>query len=220
MVRTDEDIKKDVVDQLYWDPRVDATDVNIDVNDGKVMLTGTVPDYTAKGACSSDAWVVDGVSTVKNEVIVEFPETFAIPTDEEIRSDIESSLSLNYGIDDSDVDITVVDGLVTLKGTVPTYWEKMKAEDIASGISGVVNVVNKLGVVPTEDIADQIIAEDVISAIARNVNVSVEDIDVEVNDGVVTLSGTVDDWVAYDAAMDAALYTTGVKDVVDNILIE
>lgn len=43
MIRADEEIKRDLVDELYWDYRVDASNVKAEVSDGKVRLTGTVP---------------------------------------------------------------------------------------------------------------------------------------------------------------------------------
>ena len=56
MVQTSEEIKKDVVDQLYWDNRIDASSVTVEVDGGRVKLKGTAPTYTAKEAARMDAW--------------------------------------------------------------------------------------------------------------------------------------------------------------------
>lgn len=50
----DEKIKKNVTDQLYWDHRVDASDVQIEVDEGVVTLSGNVPSFTAKDAAYDD----------------------------------------------------------------------------------------------------------------------------------------------------------------------
>ena len=85
MIRTDQEIKRDLIDELYWDYRVDASDVKAKVSDGKVTLTGTVPSYSARGAAAAAAWGIDGVSEVTNLLTVRFPPTYVIPTDAEIK---------------------------------------------------------------------------------------------------------------------------------------
>lgn len=60
MARTEEQIKRDVVDQLFWDIRVDASDVTVEVSNGTVTLRGTVPTYLAAKAAIDDSWCVLG----------------------------------------------------------------------------------------------------------------------------------------------------------------
>jgi osmotically-inducible protein OsmY len=217
---TDEKIKKEVVDQLYWDSRVDASEIDIEVDDGKVLLKGEVPDYGSKASASSGAWTIEGVTTVENDIQVNYPSTMTVPTDEDIASSIRTSLELDADIDATDIDISVTGGIVTLEGTVDAYWKKQRVEDIASNAEGVVDLVNKISIVPTEDFLDKDIAEEIIGSISRNFNVNEEEIDVIVKDGEVTLSGKVDDWNAYRAVLDAAEFTPGVKDVKDQLIIE
>jgi len=82
-VVSDEKIKKDVVDQLYWDSRVDASDIDIEVDDGKVILKGEFPDYGSKASASSDAWTIEGVTAVENDIAVDYPSSMTVPTDED-----------------------------------------------------------------------------------------------------------------------------------------
>ena len=56
MIRTDQAIKRDLIDELYWDHRVDASDVKAEVVNGKVTLTGNVPSYSARSAAATAAW--------------------------------------------------------------------------------------------------------------------------------------------------------------------
>jgi len=112
-----------------------------------------------------------------------------------------------------EIDVTVANGMVTLEGTVEDTWQKWRAEDLVADLSGVILVENHLTVVPTESFVDQDIAEDIESALERNLYVVADDVTVEVENGTVTLSGTVTSWAARRAAYEAALYTTGVVDV-------
>jgi osmotically-inducible protein OsmY len=215
-----EKIKKDIVDQIFWDSRVDASKIQVKVKDGEVVLKGEVPNYNAKSSASRDAWSIEGVRAVRNEIEVKYPVSIEIPTDDEIATNIRTSLTLNRSIDSTDIEITVAGGIVTLEGAVDAYWKKSKVEELASGVAGVIDIVNKLAIVPTENFLDKDIAEDIMGSISRNFKVNAEKVDVKVQNGEVTLSGTVADWSAYRAVMDAAEFTAGVTDITDNLVIE
>ena len=68
--RTDADIQRDVIESLYWDTRVDAADVGVLVDDGRVTLVGTVPTYRARAAARDDALVIRDVTEVDNRLAV------------------------------------------------------------------------------------------------------------------------------------------------------
>ena len=220
MARKDESIKKDVADYLYWDDRVDSSDISITVDDGEVKLDGTVTDYTSSKNAVLDAWDAEGVTKVENNLEVEIPTEVTVPTDSEIESNIKNILEWNSSIDASEIGVDVSAGVVTLDGTVDAYWKKLRAEDVVSRATGVLNVANELAVVPTEDVLDKAIAEDVVSALETKFTVNADDVDVKVEDGTVTLSGTLPSWTSYRSAMDAAENTLGVTDVIDQLVIE
>jgi len=214
-----EEIKKDIIDQLYWDYRVDASNVKVSFDDDKIVLEGTVPSYAAKNAAEFDTWTVKGVTELRNDLTVKYPETFEVPTDEKIKEDIETSLILNYNIDSTKIDISVSNGFVTLEGTVDAFWKKLHAETIAEGVSGVISVINKIAIIPTENIVDKDIAQDIIKSLERNWRVNLDNVNVKIKNGTVELSGTVNNWDAYNAAMNAARYTIGVIDIKDDLRI-
>lgn len=215
-----EEIKKDVIDQLYWDDRVKADNITVSVEDGTVILTGSVSSFAEKNAASADAWTVHGVRSVANEITVAFPSTIEVPTDDEIKENIEITLDLSTDIEDDDIEITVLNGIVTLNGTVPSFWQKSRSEHVIAGITGVFEINNKLTIVPTKNYFDKEIADDIVGALDRNFNVDVEKLDVLVEDGIVTLSGSVPDWRAYDAAINTVRFTAGVIDIIDHIEIK
>ena len=66
-------------------------------------------------------------------------------SDERIREDVNDQLSEGY-LDASEVEVMVVDGVVTLNGTVNSRSDKRRAEDIADDVRGVKNVENRLRV--------------------------------------------------------------------------
>lgn len=215
-----EQIKRDVVDNLYWDTRVDASEINVDVDeDGNVTLEGTVPSYRAKMAATLSAWTVNGVLTIDNQVAVSLPTEITLPTDDEIKSNIQNSLLWNPDLVSTDIEVSVENGIVTLEGSVDSYWKLYLAENEAD-VQGVIDMVNKLTVVPSEDILDEDIAEDVVNALERNANVDVDDVTVKVEDGGVTLTGSVPSWYAYTSAEDSAFYTLGVTEVDNQLVVQ
>ncbi|MBD3329832.1 BON domain-containing protein [Candidatus Dojkabacteria bacterium] len=213
---TQEKVKKDVVDNLFWDTRIDASDVEVEVDDGEITLRGSVPTYTARSAAYSCVWSVQGVTKVNNQLTVKYPVALTIPDDAQIKSNIESVLLWDSDIDSTKIDITVVNNVVTLEGTVDAYWKRLGAENLAD-VVGVNKIVNKIAVVPSEDVSDEDIATSIVDALSRNFNVNAEKVEVKVNDGKVTLRGEVSSWIEYRSAEDTAFFTAGVKEV-NNLL--
>ncbi len=215
--RNAEDIKKDVVDQLYWDGRVDASSVQVEVSDGTVVLSGTVSTLGARHAADEDAWLVEGVRAVDNGLAVEHPAGVSVPADDTIVSRVADTLLWHPDIDSSDITPAASKGVVTLKGSVGSFWQKMLAEELAGSLNGVLEVVNELAVVPSKGVTDQSIGRAIVGSLERNAYVDPEKVNVEVVDGVVTLSGAVPNLMAYRAAVDAARHTVGVINVINKL---
>jgi osmotically-inducible protein OsmY len=220
MQRTDELIKKDVVEQLYWSGRVDASDLTVEVEDGIVTLEGKVPTFLTWEAALESARIVPGVTDVVDNVDIKYPDTHRVPADEELEEEARSRLVWNPDLDASDIEVSVDNGMLALQGSVEAYWKKIHAEEIVSRLSGVLSIENELTVVPTDDVLDKRIADEVIGALERNVLIDPEEINVRVEEGEVTLTGTVPSWRAEQAAYEAALYTTGVVEVRDNLSVQ
>ncbi|HZD43579.1 MAG TPA: BON domain-containing protein [Methanomicrobiales archaeon] len=219
MVFTDEEIKKRVVDELYWDDRIDASKVMVEVENQKVTLTGTVPSSTHRRRAEEDTRQVQDVVNVDDKLTVEYPSGAELPSDDDIEESVEHRIHLDPNLTDEDIHASVSKGLVVLEGSVDAYWKKTLATRVADKALGVIDIENRLTVSPTEKVEDSVIADDVRSAIERNANVNVEDVDVTVESGVVTLSGTVPTWNACRYAVDAAELTRGVVEVKNNLTI-
>ena len=85
MLRLDENIKKDVVDQLYWDSRVNAADVQVEVSEGQVTLEGSVPSHNSRLSAESNAWLLKGEKAVDIKITVQEPTKPEMASDEEIQ---------------------------------------------------------------------------------------------------------------------------------------
>lgn len=218
-MRDDEKILADVAHQLDWDDRIESKEISVKVMNGNVDLEGKVPTMTGKSAAYDDAQQVDGVVSVANNLDVQMISTHTIPGDAQIQEHVRNSLSINSDVQSYSIDVTVDNGWVTLEGTVDAFWEKISAEKEVLDINGVLGVSNNLAVVPTDDFKDEIIAEEIVNALERNVQVTADDIEVTVMNGSVTLSGSVKTFSARNAAFESALYTPGVTGVDNRIVV-
>lgn len=215
MAFTDEEIKRVVIDQLAWDYRIGMSAIEVYVHNGEVTLEGTVPSYAARQAAQADVLQVPGVVSVKDRLVIKFPSNISVPSDSEIQIRLLNRLLWNPNIESSGIDVTVDRGTVILRGTTDAYWKKMRAEEIAYDIQGVVHVSNELVVVPTHTYADKAIAQDIMAALQRNFELDHHRIDINVDNGRVTLSGTVYDLREVHKAYRIARFTRGVCDVVN-----
>jgi len=219
MALSKEEIKKNIVDQLFWDSRVDASSISVEFTDGTIRLNGTVPTFLAREAAEEDVWAIPGVSSVQNNIAVRHPSMAQIPADAEIKEILSSILQWDPDIDSSDVLINVENGNVTLDGSVPSLWQKLRIEEKAAEINGVVFLHNRLTVVPTAHYVDELIAKDVVAALDRSTDINVNTVDVQVSDGRVVLSGNVNNYNALKTAENCARYTDGVIEVINNLQI-
>jgi osmotically-inducible protein OsmY len=117
------------------------------------------------------------------------------------------------------MEIDVSAGVVTMHGTVDTYWKKLYAEDLVASEPGVIFINNHLAITPAKDGIDKEIANDIVRSLEARAAVSADDVNVRVRNGHVTLTGTVPSWAARRSAHDAATFTAGVVDVENRILV-
>ncbi|HCY85844.1 MAG TPA: transport-associated protein [Desulfobacteraceae bacterium] len=220
MLRTDEHIKKDIVDNLFWNSSVDASDIKIEVNGGRVTLSGTVTNYAAQISAITETWDVKGVKKIENNLRVKYPDEVETLMDEDVHCRAVSVLAWNPDLESSDITVEVENGIVRLNGSVDTFWKKEKAERLTGELRGVMIVENNLAVVPSEKTQDQSIAAYILEVMKRNLKFDIDGITVSVNNGLVSLSGTVPDKRAFKEAADAARFTLGVTGVDNNLEVE
>jgi len=216
-----EQLKEDIKDELHWDGRINSESIKIEVNSkGNVTLTGEVPSYTSKIAAEQDIKLLKGVSSVKNELKVLYFSSTRPINDNELFSKILETLRSSDDINAERIDINVKAGNVSLAGTQDAYWKKIKAENLISGISNVINISNKIEVFPKEDYSDESIANEILAGLTRTTIINIKEIVVGVKNGIVTLSGVIPDWKTHNSILRVVTFTKGVRDIENNLLIK
>ena len=205
--------------RLLWDPRVDLANLHVVAEDGVVVLMGSVPSHLAREAAYQGALSAAGAAEVRNRLLVCSPETCIAPSDGDIRWRVRRVIEMHPDLDASTVSVSVEDGVVTLRGTVDACWKKYHVEDLVGGGYGVASVRNELAVVTSGRLADRILADCVVATIDRMAFVAAETVSVQVDDGVVTLSGTVATEVMRQVVCRLARGVHGVREVVDHLRV-
>lgn len=137
----------------------------------------------------------------------------------ELQKLVNEELSWDPRIHEGDIGVSVMDGIVTLSGHIPTFAEKWAAEEATKKVCGVKAVVNQIDVHPAGVHArdDQDIAKAVLNAIQWNVWLACDDIKPTVQKGFVTLSGTVGSEYQRREAESAVKHIPGVRGVLNGI---
>ncbi|MGD2111094.1 MAG: BON domain-containing protein [Phycisphaerae bacterium] len=212
--RTDEKIKAAVDAAFLYDPRVLSFGPKVEVKGGTVTLTGTVDNLRAKQAAQQDAENTLGVWRVENHLRVR-PET--VLANHELERKIRDAFQQDPYLKRWDVDVSAYTGRVYLSGHVNNSFERDRAEFVAEGINGVVDIENTI----TFDHVwrwkpDWEIKQDVESELYWTPFVDSDDVKVSVEGGVVTLTGEVTTWSERRSAVENA-FEAGAKDVVDKL---
>lgn len=217
---SDEELKKEIVDHLYWSNKADVSDVNVEVDDKEVILSGTVDSLRMKRDIEDLTFDISGVYAIQNDLeVVPEPEEEPL-NDGEIKTRIEDVLAWDSDIDLSRIEVRVTGGIVTLKGNVDENWKVMYTLSKAEELEGVVDVLNELSVVPESDIEDEAIARDLMSAFERNFSIDPDPIELRVEDGKVYLEGSVRNNHEETEVYNTAIQTPGVEKVINNMVVQ
>jgi osmotically-inducible protein OsmY len=215
-MRIDSDIKRDVEDELRWDPDIDATDVGVAVHNGVVTLTGFVRSYAQKTEAERDAKRVAGVVGVANDIEVRLPVLDARP-DPDIVRDAVSALKTELPYSSEKIKVIAKDGWLTLEGAVEWNYARERAESAVKRIRGVKHVTNSITVKPT--VAPHEIRRKIEDAFRRSAELDASRITVEANGSEVILRGTVKSWAERQEAERAAWAAPGVTRVDNRVAI-
>lgn len=215
-MRTDGQLQKDVIDELNWEPAVQASRIGVEVDNGIVTLAGTVGGYMEKYAAERAAQRVAGVRGVAVELAVELSGNHH-RTDADIADAATRAIEWNASIPQGSVKVAVEAGRVTLTGDVPWAYARKVARDCVSGLLGVKDVINLVAVKPSVTVHG--IKGQIEAALQRQAHRHTRHIDVAVDHGTVTLSGEVDSLSERDAIEQAAWSAPGVQNVVDRITV-
>jgi osmotically-inducible protein OsmY len=213
---TDDELVRNVTEELYWDPKVDHVEIAVAADDGVVTLRGTVGSFRQKREAKSAAERVFGVKKVANELQVRLLGEFG-REDAELRGDVLQALMLDTLVPRS-IDARVLDGEVTLTGHADWQFQRDEAEFVAANVLGVAGMIDQIELMaPMPSAGD--VKQSIKKAIERNAKLDAEAVSVESSNGTVTISGTVSSWSDHDDAVSAAWAAPGVRRVKDQILV-
>ena len=241
VARTDDEVRRAVVDAMLYDPRVFSFEPEVVVDDGVVTLKGTVDSVKARRAAAEDARNTAGVHRVNNllDVVPGDPK----PSDEAVASAARDALARDVIVHDEDIAVTVDRRQVTLEGEVSSWFAREQAEDVVARLGGVTDIRNRLEVaypIPIDTYTyhdwdpvlygfdfdvrtietrpDDEIREEIAQELWWSPFVDRDAVTIRVEDGVATLSGTVDSWMERDAATENA-FEGGARRVVNQLVV-
>lgn len=212
----DEAVQKNVEDALTYDPRVLAFDIDVAVQNRTVSLRGEVDNLAAKRAAEQTARNTMGVQSVNNYIHVRTD----IPSDEELESRVETALIADPMVNRYAITVSAESGWVYLSGDVNTSAQKERARAVAERQIGVLSVVNTI----EYDYywvwkPDWEIRQDVNNRLKWSPFVQESNVEVSVENGVVTLTGTVYSLTEKNEARKNA-FQGGAKDVENRLKVE
>lgn len=216
-MRSDAQLRSDIVAELSWDPAITATDVGVIVKDGVVTLTGHPSSHAEKYAIERAAQRVKGVKALAIEMPVKLASDYT-RTDADIAMAVERAIEWNVLVPDDKIHPMVENGWVTLNGEVEWEFQRRATEVAVRSLLGVVGVSNQIVVKPKFTPAD--VEKKIREALERQADREAERIKIEVNGAHVTLSGKVHTWAERKAAQGAAWSAPGVANVINNLLVE
>jgi osmotically-inducible protein OsmY len=209
-MKTDSEIKEDILDELMWQPNVDETQIGVIVEKGVVTLTGVVDTYAKKVAAEKAVKNVIGVKAVADDIEVKYGDAYK-KTDKEIAKAVVNALSWNASVPDETVKIEVRDGWVYLSGELQWFYQKEAARKATENLLGVKKVVNnitlKQAIEPSE------IKKKISKAFERLADLDAQNIKVEVDGHKVKLKGKVHSYAEKEEARKTAYFAPGVYDV-------
>lgn len=215
-MRTDVDVKNDVIDELKWEPSVDASRIDVSVENGTVTLSGVVPTYYEKTTAEEAALRVSGVESVVSNTDVEITTAFT-RNDTDIADAAKNVLRWNTTVPEENIDITVENGWVTLDGEVEFSYQKTAANDAVKYLAGVRGITNQIKVRPT--VEPEKAEEKIKDALRRDALVNSEEIDVSVEGNKARLQGTVSNWVEKNWVDRLVWATPGIFSVENDIVV-
>jgi osmotically-inducible protein OsmY len=215
-MKSDIQLRKDILDELIFDPSVSSENIAVSAKDGVVTLTGFVPSYADRYSAERAVLRVSGVKAVVEELEVKLTND-SIRTDQEIAKAASEALAWNVSVP-STVSITVEDGSIRLRGEVEWQYQRDSATSAVRWLKGVKNVKNHIAIHQRPQPSD--IKQRIEKALVRSAEDDAKKIRVSMSDGKVTLSGKVRSRAEVQDAKWAAWAAPGVNSVETNLVVE
>ena len=216
MTMTDSSLKQAVLDELNWQPSVEAAHIGVTAKDGVVTLTGHVGSLAEKLAAERAAGSVFGVKAIAEELEVRYP--FEKKEDDaDIAQRVLQVLSWDIEVPKDKVKVKVEKGLVTLSGDLDWYYQRSAAEADVRKLPGVIGLNNIIVLKPRVQASN--VRDKIEAAFKRNAQIEADNITVTTDGGKVTLGGNVDTWYERSLAEGTAWSAPGVTQVENRLTV-
>ena len=216
-MKADNDVQKDVMAQLNWEPFLNASEIGVAVKNGVVTLSGIVDTYNKKMMAEKAAKKVSGVKAVALDIQVGVSPIFK-KTDSEIAETVLNALRLHTAVQEDRIKIKVENGIVTLEGDVEWEYQRKAAKSAIENLPGVRDVLSYITVKPRVAASD--LEQKINAAFHRSASIDAEKVTVETIGSKVILKGTVRSMAEKDDAEDAVWAAPGVITVENKLYIE
>ena len=211
-MKTDTELRHDVEHELEWDPSVAAGHIGGTASDGVITLTGEASTYAQRWNAERATERVAGVRGVANEIEI---RTAGEHNDTDIAKAALDSFEWNAALPSGQVMVTVSKGGVTLSGELTTDYLRRSAESCVRYLRGVKGVTDLITVKPNVEAKD--LKRNIDESIKRHAALDAERIVVKVDNGEVTLGGTVRSWAERRDAERTAWAGPGVRSVTNHL---
>jgi osmotically-inducible protein OsmY len=212
----DSQLQSAVMDELRWEPSINAADIGVAAKEGVVTLTGFVRSYPEKQSAERAAKRVAGVKAVAEEIEVRLPGIYE-RTDADVAKSAVAALVWNVTLPRDSVKVMVEHGWVTLEGEVGWQYQREAAEDAVRNLLGVKGVSNLVQIRAIVDTAH--LKANIEQALIRNAQFDARQINVEAVNGKVILRGQVRSWAEKEEAEHVAWSAPGVTKVENAVTV-
>tara|TARA_R110001606_G_scaffold44859_13_gene117117 strand:- start:15 stop:683 length:669 start_codon:yes stop_codon:yes gene_type:complete len=216
-MKSDAEIKEDVLDELAWQPNIDETEIGVIVENGIVTLSGVVNQYSKKIAAEKAVKSVEGVKAIAGDIEVKYGDDYK-KTDKEIAKAVVEALEWNSSVPEENLTIKVEDGWVYLSGEVNWQYQRNAAKSAVENLLGVRKVINNISI--KQDIKPFDVKEKIKKAFERSAELDANNITVLTDGYTVTLQGKVHSIKEKEDAESAAYRAPGVYSVKNELKVQ
>jgi len=216
-MRTDQELQRDIIAELNWQPSLCNEEIGVAVKDGVTTLSGNVASYARKFEAERAAESVHGVKAVAMDLNVKLPNSF-VRSDTEIAHAALDALKWDAEVPDDKIQLRVEDGRIILEGETEWQYQRSGAERTVRYLSGVKSVSNFITVKPKK-VSAYDVNRKIHDAFKRSAEIDSSHIAVEATENKVTLKGKVRSWAERRDAERAAWAAPGVMQVDDMLAV-
>ncbi len=214
--RNDKDLQTAVIDELTFNPGIDAAHLVVLANNGVVTLSGDVASLPEWHAAKRAALRVAGVKALAEDMVVRDPGASST-TDADLAETANQMLNAALDVPFETVKAGVRDHIVTLSGTVTWQYQREAAARAVMYLRGVAAVANTIALTSSASATGAKSA--IEAAVQRNAQLDSREITVDVNGGEVTLGGTVRCFAERRQAECVAWSAAGVTSVKNHLTV-